>query len=33
MNSSELEEYLKILEITVGVLHNYIDYENIEEPV
>ena len=33
MDDTELEAYLKNLSISLGVLHNYIDYENIEKPV
>ena len=33
MNETELDDYLKNITISLGVLHNYIDYENIEKPV
>ena len=33
MNETELEDYLKKVIISLGVLHNYIDYENIEKPI
>ena len=33
MNETELDNYLKKLTIYLGVLHNYIDYDNIEKPV
>ena len=32
-NETELEDYLANLKISVGYLHNYIDYEDIENPV
>ena len=33
MEGPELDAYLQDLKISLGFLHNYIDYENIENPV
>ena len=32
-NQEELDTYLKKFNIHLGVHHNYIDYENIENPI
>ena len=32
-NETEIYEYTKTIRVELGFLHNYIDYENIENPV
>ena len=33
LNKTELDKYVKSFVFQLGVLHSYIDYDNIEEPV